>query len=438
LLVLRFARIMDLELLIKEGYVYQRDSVCDIGIRDGKIVSVDDEISRNDTDDVIEADGNLVAPGFVDAHVHMDKAYEAAGERFPKHNDGGTDLQTIGLFETERYTEIPREDLILNAVKLGKEAAADGTLHMRTHVTVGDRVGGTKALECILEAKDRLDGVLDLQTVALPAGGILNTERTSEVIRECMEMGADLVGGIDPATASKDIELTLQTWFDIAQEYDAGIDTHIQHPGTLGMNVLNRMAEKTVERDYQDQVTASHSYCMAELGGKKLKMDTPELTDVELKANSEAELDRAIPKFGNAGMKFVTCHPSTRPNMPIYELDEHDVPLGWGSDNISDWVIRHAKPDALQGALVNAFKLDYNLYSFATNQGLDLLWNMATHGGANVLGIDDYGIEEGNSADLVVFDEPSPQWAVINQATREYVLKESEIIAREGENLVTV
>ncbi|MFT4947813.1 MAG: cytosine deaminase [Natronomonas sp.] len=425
--------------MIKDGYLYDRDDALDIRIRDGQIAEIDSQLDPEDGTQVIDADGNLVSPPFVDSHVHLDKALEASGDRFPRHNDGGTDFSKIGAFEQQHYNEISSEELTRNAVEAGKLAVSNGTLYMRTHVTVGEDVDGTKTMESILEARERLDDILDLQIVALPTPAIVRSERTKEIVEECLEMGADLIGGSDPATRGGDISRTLETWFELAEEYDVEIDPHIQHPGTLGMNVLNRMAEETIDHDYQGRVTASHSYCMAELDGKEYDADTPGLSDTILKSNREAQLDRSIETFADAGMKFVTCHPSTRPGMPIHDLLDADVPLGWGSDNIQDWVIRHSQPDALQGALVNAFKLDYNQYSFASNQGLDHLWNMATREGARVLSIqDEYGLREGTPGNLIVFDEQSPQWAVLNQATREYVVKAGQIIVEDDELQVDV
>ncbi|MFB6300656.1 MAG: amidohydrolase family protein [Halobacteriales archaeon] len=419
------------DILITDAYLYDRDGVYDIAIEDDRITTIDDSVDGRGAVE-INADGQLVAPGFVDSHVHMDKAYSAAGDRFPKLNERGTNFSTAAEAGERHYTESSKADLEENAVRLGREAVANGTLYMRTHVNVDADIE-TKAIEAILAAQDRLADVLELQVVPMASDGILATEETPELIREAIEMGGDAIGGADPATRSNDPATAIETWFEIAEEYNVEIDPHIQHPSTLGVQVLHAMADRTEAYGYHDRVTASHSYCLAEMQGLEFDVDTPGLVPAELKTFREGELDTAIERFAEVGMKFVSCHPSTRPGMPIHEFAEHDIPLGWGSDNIHDWIIRHSRPDALQGALANAFKLDYNQYSFATNPGIDLLWRMATDGGAEIMSIEDrYGIEEGLSADLVVFDEPSPQWAVIRQATRRYVIKDGTVVAENG------
>jgi cytosine/adenosine deaminase-related metal-dependent hydrolase len=424
----------DYDILIRDAYLYKRGEIVDIGIRDGTIVRIDECPSDETARKELEADGNLVSPGFVDSHVHMDKAFTASGERFPKFNDESSDFSSLTEFEIRHQSSLSTDEIRENALRFAKQAITNGTLHMRTHVNIGEEIGGTRLLEAILDVRDQLEGTLDLQIVLMPLGGILRSERAEELVREGLEMGADVIGGADPATRNQDIEQSLETWFDLAKEYDVELDPHIQHPSTLGVHVLNRLAEKTSQAGMGGRVTASHSYCLAEMAGLEHDSETPGLTPAELKTFGEGELETLLPRFKAAGMKFVTCHPSTRPGMPLAEFADLDIPVGWGTDNVSDWIVRHAQPDALQGALVNAFKLDYNLYSFASNKGLDILWQLCTDGGARVLSIEDeYGISEGNPADLVVHDEPSPQWAIINQATRKAVIKDGNLVAIEGE-----
>lgn len=419
--------------VIRDAYVYDRDAVVDLSLRDGRIDQIAPSIDERG-DREIDADGNLVAPGFVDSHLHMDKAYTAAGERFPKYNETGTDFSAATSLGAEYQNTVSPETLRDNAIRLGLQAAANGTLHIRAHVNVGSDIGGTSVIEQMLSAREALRDIVEIQFAPMVTTGVLNDPDGEELLHRSLELGADVVGGADPATRNLDTGATLDTWFDIATEHDAEIDPHIQHPSTLGVHVLHRLAEKTEQCHYGGKVTASHSYCLAEMSGLERHLDRPGLTPAELKGLPDGQLDKAVDRFADAGMKFVTCHPSTRPGMPLFEFDQADVPVGWGSDNISDWIIRHAQPDALQGALVNAFKLDYNLYSFASNPALDLLWRMSTENGAAVLGIEDrYGLEEGNPADIVVFDEPSPHWAIIRQATRRYVFKAGQLVAEDGE-----
>ena len=64
-----------LDVLIKGGTLIDglggKPYVSDIGIKDGKIVELDEKISSAAKDKVL-ADGAIVTPGFVDIHTHFD------------------------------------------------------------------------------------------------------------------------------------------------------------------------------------------------------------------------------------------------------------------------------------------------------------------------------------------------------------------------------
>lgn len=64
---------MALDLVIRNGTVVTAGDVfrCDIGIRDGRIVALGEQLGA--ADQVIEARGRLVTPGGIDSHCHMDQ-----------------------------------------------------------------------------------------------------------------------------------------------------------------------------------------------------------------------------------------------------------------------------------------------------------------------------------------------------------------------------
>lgn len=73
-----------LDILIKNGLIVDGTGnpayIMDLGIRDGKIVKIQSNIN-DDSKKIIDADGLVVSPGFIDVHSHndlipfMDKRY---------------------------------------------------------------------------------------------------------------------------------------------------------------------------------------------------------------------------------------------------------------------------------------------------------------------------------------------------------------------------
>ena len=63
----------DFDLIIKNGTVVTAadKTVCDIGVRDGRIVAISEHLDG--AEQVVDAKGKLVLPGGVDSHVHIDE-----------------------------------------------------------------------------------------------------------------------------------------------------------------------------------------------------------------------------------------------------------------------------------------------------------------------------------------------------------------------------
>jgi cytosine/adenosine deaminase-related metal-dependent hydrolase len=336
---------------------------------------------------------------------------------------------TVDRFDSsfeEYYSETTPEKIEQKAVRNLKTAVASGTTHIRSHISI-DHPTETENMRASIRAVERASDIVDVQLVPMASNGINQTPGSEDLLEEAIKMGIEseavddvLVGGADPANRNRDVESTLESWFNIAKTYDIGIDLHIQDGGTLGNYTLEKLLEHVDKHGYDGRVTASHSFALAHL--------------------PDWMLDDLIESSLAKDLKYVTCYSSTRSSMPIKELIERGVTLGHGTDNDQDFVIVHGGSDILQAALIEVFKLhgdrdlDEVYREYETNQGLELVWDMVTNQGADVLDIQDsYGIEEGSPADLVVFDEPSPQWSIIRQASRSYVIKGGNIVARDGE-----
>jgi N-acyl-D-amino-acid deacylase len=63
------------ELLIKNGQVFDGSGsepfIADIGVQNGKIAAIEPSIDAS-ADQVIDAAGKIVTPGFIDVHTHYD------------------------------------------------------------------------------------------------------------------------------------------------------------------------------------------------------------------------------------------------------------------------------------------------------------------------------------------------------------------------------
>jgi len=420
------------DLLVRDGYVQERDRIVDIGIADGEILTVEPDVSGTATR-TIDADGNLVTPSFADCHMHNDRSFSLCGGRHPVDNEYEPDATglrssyTHEMFD-EHFANLTTAELTENIVRDIQRTAAAGTGYVRTHVSL-DHVPDPMLMEATLNAKSALDGVVDVQIAPYVANSLLDDDDARALLFEAIEMGLDrigsadlLLGGIGAGTAEgKQIDQTIDEWFAIATEYDLDLDVHIQDHGSLGAYTIEQLVRAIGAHDYEGRVTGSHCYSLGDL--------------------PDDWRTKIIEMVADVNMKITTCFSSTPCAWPARELLEHDVDVGHGTDNTHDYIMPYGVSDSIQGALIESVKLthfeDYpeDIYWYQSNEGLRALWSLITHEGAEVLGIDGYGIEPGTPADFVVLDEPSQEWAITRQATRRYVLKEGTIVAEDDELL---
>jgi cytosine deaminase len=401
------------ELVVRDGYLADRDAVMDVAVADGRITAIEERIDERAPTE-LDAGGDLVSPGLVDAHVHLDMSLSSTGDRLPRNNDGRSGMDDVLEKTADYFAGTDSEHLESNVRTVGRRAVANGVLHLRTHGYV-DAAVGSGVVEAVLAAREALSDYLDIEVVAFPQQGVRRDEGSAAAVRAALEAGADLVGGLDPAALNGDREATLSTWFDTATEHDVGLDVHVHERDETGLRTLERLAAMAADNGYEGRVTASHAFALADAAGESRARDD--------------RLATAIERFEAASMGFVTCYQSTPEEMPIRRCHEAGVGLAHGTDQVHDLWGAHGNVDALEAMLVESLRLD----SYSTNEGLGYLWNLVTSQGANRLGLDGYGVDVGTAADLVVHDAASPQWAILRNRTPRYCLKDGAVVARDGE-----
>lgn len=394
------------DLVVRDASIPGRDSPVDLVVADGRIRSLELETAASGQRE-IDAAGRLVSPGLVDAHVHLDMAFSAGDGRRPQHNDGPRDLAanieaTAAYFEGT--PEAVLEERVARAIRL---AAANGVLHVRSHSYVDGSVGAG-VVRLVDRVSERFDHLVDLQSVSFPQRGIGVDPGSAAALRSGLEAGADLVGGLDPATRNGDREETIETWFDLAAEYGVGVDVHLHERGEGGIESLERIAAATRDRGLEGQVAVSHAFALADA--------------------DPSERRSLLETVGAAGLGIVTCYQSTPPAMPVLAFDAAGEGMAHGTDQIRTLWSPHGNADALEAMLVESLRLD----APGTNDTLAALWRLITHNGARVMGLEGYGIEPGTPADLVVHDARSPEWAILTSSTPGYVVKAGRVVAEDG------
>src|SRR5207245_2142836 len=141
----------------------------DVLAQRGRIVAIAPSLPLPEGAQVIEGQGRLLSPPFVDAHFHLDATLSYG---LPRVNASGTLLEGIALWG-ELKPQLTQEALVERAMRYCDWAVAKGLLAIRSHVDVCD--DRLLAVEALLHVKQRVKTYIDLQLVAFPQDGVLRS-----------------------------------------------------------------------------------------------------------------------------------------------------------------------------------------------------------------------------------------------------------------------
>lgn len=344
--------------------------------------------------------GALLAPAFVDGHIHLDKVF--AGLPWRPHVVRDSLAGRIAA-EREALAEVDAQLPIADRAELlVRQVAALGTGHLRTHADVDTRHGLSR-IEALLEARERCRDLATIQIVAFPQSGVLADPGTAELLDAAVRAGADVVGGLDPAGFDGDVEGQLGVVFDVAERHGVRVDVHLHDAGTLGAFELRRIAHHTERRGLHGRVVVSHAYCLGALD--------PD----DFAVTAEA--------LARAGVAILTNGPGGTSMPPVLALRRAGVEVLAGTDNIRDAWWPYGTGDMLE----RAYMIGYRQELFADDD-LAVAFELATAAGARTLGLDGYGLEVGTRADLVAIDAPSVAQAVAAPPRRLLVLHRGSVV----------
>jgi len=251
------------DLVVRNARIYptrERGSLLhDIAVEGGRIVAVDPSGAAPSEGAAreIDAAGSLVSPPFADTHIHLD-AVLTVGE--PRHNESGTLIEGI-LTWAERKKDLSHEDVRRRAHEAILWKVAQGTGFIRSHVDVCDP--DLVALTALLELREELKDLVELELIAFPQDGILNFPDGKALMRRAMELGCDVVGGIPHYEWTREDGIAeVEFVFDLAKEFDAPLDLHCDETDDDQSRFLEHVLARTIREDLQGRVAASHTTAM--------------------------------------------------------------------------------------------------------------------------------------------------------------------------------
>lgn len=292
----------------------------------GRIAAIEAQIEpQRPSENELDAEGGLLTPALVDPHVHLDLAYSL--DLVPE-NKSGTLLEAIGLWARAK-AELSAENVRERARRAIQTEIGFGTGVMRSHIDVGSSAG-MRLCEGVLGAREDTQRDCKIQLVAFPQDGLIRDPGAIDLMRQALKSGVDLVGGIPHIErVPRDGLRHLECVFDLAAEFNTGIDVHIDETDDPQSMYTEHLAALTIERGWQGRVTASHVCALSSY------------TDVHAA--------RVIGLLAEAGISVVTNpgvnlhlqgrfdgYPKRRGLTRVRELLDAGIKCGAGQDCIKD------------------------------------------------------------------------------------------------------
>ncbi|NBI07736.1 amidohydrolase family protein [Senegalia massiliensis] len=328
-----------MKFLFKNCYMPFKNEIQDIYIKDGYIEKIYSNIENITVDKIINVDKRIVINGFVDSHMHLDKAL--IGEK--ASNQSGTLNEAIEIM-TNYKENMSEADIKNRAIKTLELSYKNGTRYLRTHVDV-DEIIELKGIRAILELKEEFKEKIDIQVVAFPQEGFIENINNYKYLEDALKLGADIVGGI-PAVEKQPKE-HIDMIFELAKKYNKDIDMHIDETDDPDKLTVKYLAEKTIYENYQGRVVAGH--CCS-LSANKLK-DIKNILSLIKKA-----------KIGIVTLPSTNLYLQGRNDDKNYrrgitrvkDLLEKGIDVSIGSDNIRDPFNPFGNGNLLEEALIAA------------------------------------------------------------------------------------
>ena len=225
---------------------------------------------------------------------------------------------------------------------------------------------------------------------------------------QAIALGADLVGGLDPASIDGDAAAHLGIVFGLARRHGKGIDIHLHDSGPGGNAQLRDIAARTAAAGMAGHVTVSHAFSLG----------TADARDFAVTADALAM----------AGVSTLTSSPSAVPVPPVKALRAHGVTIFAGSDNIRDLWSPFGNGDMLERAMLVCLR-----QVFRSDEDIGLAFEICSDVGARMLGLAGRSVSVGAVADLVALPCGTLPEAVAERPWQRQVFKAGRLLPTIGQ-----
>lgn len=401
---------MSHDLLIKGG-VLPDGTQADIAITGGRITAVAPGIG-GEAGQVIDATGKLVSTPFVDSHFHLDATLSYGR---PRINATGTLLEGIRLWAELKVLQ-SREEIVERALRYCRIAVGQGILAIRSHVDVTDP--NFRTVEALLEVRDVVRDVIDLQLVAFPQDGWYRAPGAEAAVIRSLDAGVDIVGGIPH------FERTMQAGHEsvtaacrLAAERGLMVDLHCDETDDPMSRHVEVLAAETLRFGLQGRVAGSHLTSMHSMDNYYVSKLLPLMAEAQVAAIANPLANIVLQGRHDS-------YPKRRGLTRVPELMAAGVTVALAQDSTRDpWYSMGS------GNMLEVAMMGLHLAHMTAPSAMRACFDMVTATPAQIMGLD-YGLRPGARGSLIVLDCGDPIDAIRLNPARLAVISNGRLVAK--------
>ncbi|MBC8411453.1 MAG: amidohydrolase family protein [Rhodobacteraceae bacterium] len=402
---------MNFDLIVKNATLPDGRRGMDILCKDGFISDIGLNIDA-EANQVIDAEGYLVSPPFIDPHFHMDATLSLGT---PRLNVSGTLLEGIELWgELKPVQSI--DDIIQRALKYCDLAISMGIGAIRSHVDICDNE--LKGVEALLEVRKAVAPYLDLQLVAFPQDGLFRSSSAVGNLNRALDMGVEIVGGIPHFERTMDDGIeSVRYLCELAAKRGLMVDMHCDESDDPMSRHIEVLAYHTKRLGLHGMVTGSH------------------LTSMHSMDNYY--VSKLIPLIAESGVHVIPnplinimlqgrhdTFPKRRGLTRVSELRNAGVMIGFGSDCMMDPWYSLGKADMLEVAAMGL-----HVGQLSSRAEMEWCFDAVTVNSAKIMGFEGYELQKNGRANMILLQARNKIEALRLKANRLLVIRDGKLIA---------
>lgn len=378
-----------LDLIFRNALLRSSATPVDIGVTRGRITAIEPTLAC----EAIEVDvgGCLALPGFVDSHIHLDKAC-LLGRCDHNHGSVSEAIRAVAGMKKDFTVE----DVYARGARVLERAIVHGTTRMRTHVEIDPRIG-LRGFEAVKSLKRDYAWAIDLSLCVFPQEGLTNDPGSEGLLIQALRDGGEVIGGC-PYTDT-DPNAHLARIFDLAEEFDVDVDLHLDFDLDPSWWHLDEVCRQTERRNYGGRVAIGHATKLSALPPERLKAATAKLAQAGVAVTVLPATDLYL-------MGREATHNAPRGLTLAHKLAREGVLCSVATNNVLNPFTPFGDASLLRMANF------YANVAHASVNDYDTCLDLVTELPARLMNLADYGIKVGNPADLVVLDTQDSRFAI--------------------------